>query len=144
GQLFAVRRQSSTNLYPDELIIEIQIPESNPKTGQAFSKFRIRQSIDFAIGSVGVVLNLKSGRISNSRLVLGAAAPIPIRIKAAEQFLNGKKPGTKTAEQAAQIAVKETSPLGKNGYKVQLFRALVKRTILTAVEREGNTEMRQL
>ena len=86
---------------------------------------------------MGVVLNLESGRISNSRLVLGAAAPIPIRIKAAEQFLNGKEPGKETAEQAAQIAVKETSPLGKNGYKVQLFRALVKRTILTAVEREG-------
>ncbi len=139
-QLFAVKQQSSTNLDPDELVIEIQIPEASPDRKQAFSKFRIRQSIDFAIGSVAVVLNLKSGRISDSRLVLGAAAPIPIRIKAAEQFLNGKEPGKKTAEQAAEIAVKGTSPLRRNGYKVQLFKALVKRTILAAIEQKEITE----
>ncbi len=136
GQLFGVKRQSSTNLDSDELVIEIQIPKPNPETVQAYSKFRIRKSIDFAIGSVGVVLKLNSGRISNSRLVLGAAAPIPIRAKAAEEFLNGRAPGVETAEQAAEIAVRETSPLGRNKYKVQLFKALIKRTILTAIEGE--------
>ncbi|RLC18107.1 MAG: pyridine nucleotide-disulfide oxidoreductase [Deltaproteobacteria bacterium] len=140
GQLFGVKRQSSTNLDPDELIIEIQIPETNPETLQAFSKFRIRKSIDFAIGSVGVVLNLNSGRISDSRMALGAVAPIPIRVKKAEQFLNGREPGVETAEQAAEIAVRETSPLGRNKYKVHLFKALVKRTILNALESKGFNE----
>jgi NADPH-dependent glutamate synthase beta subunit-like oxidoreductase/CO/xanthine dehydrogenase FAD-binding subunit len=133
GQLFAVRQQSSTNLGLDEFIIEIQIPEANLGMGQEFLKFRIRKSIDFAIGSVGVVLGLDSGLIANSRLVLGAAAPIPIRIREAEQYLNGKKPEEKTAEKAARIAVAAAFALGRNRYKIQLFRALVKRAILTAI-----------
>jgi xanthine dehydrogenase YagS FAD-binding subunit len=41
-----------TNLDPDELITRIRIPNPASNTLQRFSKFRLRDAIDFAVVSV--------------------------------------------------------------------------------------------
>ena len=59
-------------------------------------------------------------------MVLGAAAPVPFRAKAAEA------PLVDAASAEAAAAVAEAMPLTQNAYKLPLFRTLVRRAILAA------------
>jgi len=65
--------------------------------------------------------------------VLGAVMPVPKRVNEVEDFLKGKAPSLEVAEVAAALAVKGASPLLENEYKVNIVKALVKRSILAAV-----------
>ena len=127
---FAAKPMKSTILDPDELVTEIQIPAPKPGSETSYSKFRIRKSIDFPIVSVATVFNMDSGKINEARIVLGAVAPVPLRVKEVEYFLKGKEIGEEVAEEASAIAVKGANPLAMNEYKVQIVKALVKRAIL--------------
>jgi xanthine dehydrogenase YagS FAD-binding subunit len=60
------------------------------------------------------------------------AAPTPIRAKAAEAVLAGKKIDEATARAAGKAATSGATPLAQNGYKVQLFQTVIYRTILLA------------
>jgi len=64
--------------------------------------------------------------------VLGAAAPVPHRAKAAEQALAGKRITGDMAHDAARAALAGASPLSRNAYKLPIFEALVGRAVLSA------------
>jgi CO/xanthine dehydrogenase FAD-binding subunit len=130
-QFFAARQGRSTVLEDDELVTEILIPAARPGTRQGFFKFRIRKSIDFPIASAAVVYSMENGTAKDARIVLGAAAPTPFRALAAERYLNGQAPDVQAAEAAAEAAIQGVMPLQNNGFKVQVFKALVKRAILS-------------
>lgn len=131
-RFFTARLMKSTILHPDELVAEIQIPAPKPGSKQAFLKFRLRRSIDFPTIAVASVFSMDSEKVSDARIVLGAVAPIPLRIKETEEFLKGRELSEEVAETAGVIAVKGVNPLAKNKYKVQITKALVKRAILAA------------
>ena len=120
----------STVLDHDELIEEILIPAQRPNSVQSYNKFRIRNSIDFPIAGLASVFNSGGGKIKDARLVLSAVAPIPIRLKAVEEFLEGKRADEKTAAEAGELAVKEVRPLAKNRFKVQIVKALLQNALL--------------
>ena len=90
--------------------------------------------------SVAAVLSMNADRVDAVRIVLGAVAPVPLRIKDVEVFLKGKNLNNKSAATAGNIAGKHTLPLSKNKYKVQVAKALVEKVILTLCERtrKGN------
>lgn len=129
-KFFTVRLKRSTILDPDELVTEIQIPAPKPGSKQVFLKFRPRKTLDFPIARVASVIGMNAGKVNEARIVLGAVAPIPLRVKEAEDVLKGREISEETAEAAAAAAVKEATPLSKNKYKVQIIKALVKRAIL--------------
>ena len=131
--LFTARPSQSTILDPDELVTEIQIPAPQQATEQTYQKFRIRQSIDFPIIGVACSLTMDSGKISDARIVLGAVAPVPLRARETEDFLKGKKLTPEVAAAAASVAVKGALPLARNGFKIQITRAMVKRAILSTI-----------
>ncbi len=110
---------------PDEIITEIFVPAMKPGSHQKFLKFALRKSIDFAIVSAAVV---SSG--DDVRVVLGQAAPAPLRALSAEEILRGKTWTPKLAEEAASASLSNARPLGKNAYKLPILKALVKRAIL--------------
>ncbi|MCX5784556.1 MAG: FAD binding domain-containing protein [Elusimicrobia bacterium] len=122
----------STVLDRDELVTEILIPAPRPGSSQSYHKFRIRNSIDFPIAGLAGVFNTGAGKIRDARLVLSAVAPIPLRLKAVEKFLEGKSAGEKTAVAAGELAAKEVRPLAKNRFKVQIVKALLQKAILSA------------
>ena len=129
-RFFTVVPFSSTVLEPGEIVAGITIPDKkNLKT--CYLKFRIRNAIDFPIAGVAVALELKTNIVTAARIVLGAAAPVPLRAREAESILVGREIDEKAAEEAAQAALGGSVRLGKNGYKLKVFRALVKRTILS-------------
>lgn len=121
---------NSTVLEPDELIKEVRIPRPPKKARQSYLKFTLRKPIDFAIVSVAAVIRAKDGVCSDARIVLGALAPAPARAYGAEASIRGKRIDENTATEAAWIALADARPLSMNDYKVQVARALVKRSIL--------------
>jgi CO/xanthine dehydrogenase FAD-binding subunit len=116
----------------DEILMEILIPDSAGKKKFTYEKFRIRKSVDFPIIGVASSYEMDGGMFKDVRIVLGAVAPIPMRMRDVETFLGGKKPSQDVADQAAAIAAQKTIPLEGNAYKVQIMKTLLKRSILAA------------
>ncbi len=127
---FAPDATSATVLDADEMITEIRVPKTAEGTQQHYLKFTLRKPIDFAIVSVASVVGVKNEVCEDARIVLGAVAPAPMRSIGAESVLKGKKITEQVAVEAAEAAVDGVMPLGKNAYKVQITRALVKRAIV--------------
>ena len=75
---------------------------------------------------------MNGNMIASARVVLGAVAPVPWRSEDAERALVGKPLDEATATAAAEAAVRSAQPLSRNGYKVQITKTAVKRSILRA------------
>jgi len=130
---FSAGTMKTSQLEEDELVVEIQIPKPALGSHQDFIKFALRNSHDFPVVSVAALFNMNGDRVDSVRIVLGAVAPVPLRIKDIEDSLKGKKLDKKSAATAAKIAVEQTLSLTKNKYKVQVTKALVERAFLNAM-----------
>ena len=75
---------------------------------------------------------MQGSRCSKASIVLGGAAPYPYRAKAAEAKLNNSEITEDSARAAADAAMANATPLEKNAYKIPIFEAIVRRTILRA------------
>jgi xanthine dehydrogenase YagS FAD-binding subunit len=122
---FAVNGEKITVLDDDEIITEIQIPTPEAGTKSAFIKFAIRKAFDFAIVSCAAAISSSSARIC-----LNGVYNMPYRSTDAENAIAGKAINETNADDAAEAAVADASPLSHNGYKVQIAKAMVKRAIL--------------
>jgi len=116
-------------LAPEEIIVEIQIPNPPENSFQQFLKFTVRKPVDFAIVSTAVLVAIDNGVCSDSRVVLGAVAPGPVRAVGAEQHLKGKKLDAAALREAAELALEGAKPLSRNGYKVEITKTLVNRAL---------------
>jgi len=112
-----------------EMVTEIQIPPLPDGVRQTFVKFRLRESVDFALASVASVMTIKDGICKDAHIVLGAVAPRPVRATGAEKVLIGQAIDDRQADAAARAALEDALPLGKNGYKVAIARELVRQAI---------------
>ncbi len=117
-------------LETDEIITSLSVPRVKPCTKQSFLKFRPRKAIDFSTVSVTSVITSVGDVIQNAKIIVGGVSPLPYEAAAAEQILIGESMKESVAEKVAEAAVKDAMPLTKNGYKVPLVKALVKRSIL--------------
>jgi xanthine dehydrogenase YagS FAD-binding subunit len=124
-------------IQPDELITNITVPATAART--AYYKQGEKESFDWPIADVAVALEMQGARCSKASIVLGAAAPYPYRAKAAEAQLAGAAITEDAARAAAKQALANATPLAKNGYKIPIFEAIIRRTILRAagVSAEG-------
>jgi xanthine dehydrogenase YagS FAD-binding subunit len=118
-------------LATDEMVTEIQIPRILLSTRQIFTKYRLREAVDFAIVSVAMVVILDNGICRDARIVLGAVAPGPFRAVKSEQLLLGKSIDGSIAKAAAIEAIADAKPLSRNAYKVQIAKTLVERALLS-------------
>jgi xanthine dehydrogenase YagS FAD-binding subunit len=121
-------------LKPGEIITEIIVPSSPMATNSTYVKFKERASLDFAISAVAAAVELAADEsVKQARIVLGGVAPIPWRVKKAEDFLTGKKIGESVLAQTATLALDGAQPLSQNGYKVPLTKTLVKRSLVKLI-----------
>ncbi|MCK5200353.1 MAG: hypothetical protein KAR21_18480, partial [Spirochaetales bacterium] len=134
-QFFSVRKNSTTSLYPGEIVTEVEVPLSSGKTTgtriiRRFLKYRTRKSIDFAKVSVALDSCVKDGRIDTIRIVFGGIAPVPFRIRPLEAYLTGKLLSNETMEGMGRILEKHAQPLQKNRYKLAILQAYIKRILM--------------
>ena len=129
-----------TVIEADEMLIEIQVSKPLPHTGVAYGTFNLMELDPPVVGTaVSIMLNPGDGSCTDARIVLGAAAPVPMRAKKAEKALTGREVGDNVIEEAAQAASEEANPISdmhfSEEYKRELVRVLVKRTGRKALER---------
>lgn len=117
-------------LKPGEIVKEIEVPAFVGPTSQRYLKFTLRKPVDFAIVSVASVVTVENGICTDARIALGALAPGPVRSQAAEGLLKGKQINETVAVEAGQIAMAGAKPLSMNGYKIEIAKTLIKRTLL--------------
>lgn len=124
------------SLADDELLTEIRVPALADSVRTAYTKVGQKESFDWPLAEVAVVLDQRGGAVNKVAIVLGAAAPIPWRASGAEKVLAGKAVDQQTAREAATAAVHGATPLSQNAYKIPIFEAVVRRTILAAAGQE--------
>lgn len=119
-----------TILKSKEIITEIILPAPGKNTRSAYIKQVARESYDWSLGDVAVVMETSGNTCRSASIVLGAAAPVPFRSGQAEKAMEGKDINAQNAAGAAEAAMSVARPLSKNGYKVPLFKSIIKQAIL--------------
>jgi len=123
------------DLQPHEILTAVYLPKTAPGVRMAHVKQGQKDSFDWPLADVAVVLDFDPDNLcQKASVVLGAAAPVPHRAKAAEALLTGKRIDEKVAGAAAHAALDGATPLSKNAYKLPLFETLVRRATLRAAE----------
>jgi len=113
---------------PDEILTAINVPAA-PGVRSTYTSVRQKAAFDWPLVSAAVALRVEGGIVREARIILGAVATVPLRSAAAEQALVGRRLDDHTAEAIANAAVTGAQPLSENGYKVELLRTLLRRTL---------------
>lgn len=126
--------ERENDLKPGEILTSVILPPPGAGVRSRHLRQGELDSFDWPIADVAVVLELDTQeKCSRASVILGAAAPVPYRAKGAEYALIGKRISDDTARRAASAAIAGAAPLRKNGYKLPIFAALVRKAILGAV-----------
>jgi xanthine dehydrogenase YagS FAD-binding subunit len=126
-------RDRDTTLASDEVLTHVSVPAVAAHTSAAYHKQTERDSYDWPICDVAVVLTTKDRKVETARIVAGAVAPVPRRMMASEKLLLGREIDELLAAEAARLAVGDATPTQRNSYKVQVLETVVRRTILGAM-----------
>ena len=133
----------TTALAPDEMLVEVALPDLAPGTGCAFTEFARRRG-DYAIMGVAALLTLDdNGVIRDTRLVYLNAGDGPMNASGAAGLLLGQTPSPDLfAAAAAMAAESEIEPMGNvhgtPDYQRHLARVLAGRALQTALQRAGH------
>ncbi len=123
-----------TDLGPDEIITAVEVPAKGFATNYSYLKIRDRMSYAFALVSVAAALELKDGTIQEARLALGGVAHKPWRDPAAEAALRGQSGEEASFARAADLLLRDARPLAHNGFKIDLARRAIIRTLTQAAQ----------
>jgi xanthine dehydrogenase YagS FAD-binding subunit len=121
-------------LEPLELITAVELAPPERATRQRYRKVRERRSFAFALVSIAAVLALEGEMVADVGIALGGVAHVPWRATRAEETLRGARISEETATRAAEAELAQATPLRDNGYKVELSRNLITRTLLELSE----------
>ena len=129
-----------TVLKPGEILKKITIPPQETNTGSAYIKFGRRAAMELPLIGIGVLLTLDTDleTCTKARIVLGVAAPTPIRAFEAEKALVGQKITEEILVNAGQIAADESqvrdSVRGKAWHRKEMIRVQVRRMGLKCLD----------
>jgi len=126
-------------LKPGELVVEIHVDRPQGLRS-AYRKIKQKQAFDWPLADAAVAWREEGGVAKNVRIVIGSAAPVPWRAKAAEALLEGKRIDAALATKAGAAALAGATPLGKNAYKLPMVAAVVRRTLLASAGLPDGTE----
>ncbi len=126
-------RDRDTALARDEVLTHVTVPPVAANTTAAYHKQTERDSYDWPICDVAVVLTTTDRKVESANIVAGAVAPVPRRMTASENLLLGHEIDEGLAAEAGRLAVQGATPTAKNGYKVPVLEAVVRRTIMAAM-----------
>jgi xanthine dehydrogenase YagS FAD-binding subunit len=116
-------------LAADEILVEVILPAATRGTRSTYHKVLDREAWTHAVVGAAMVLEMDGDVCRRARIVLSGVAPIPWRVPDAEQLLAGQRVTPALAARVGEAAVAGARPLAKNGYKVPLTNAVVRRTV---------------
>jgi xanthine dehydrogenase YagS FAD-binding subunit len=121
--------ERETALEPGELIVAIDVPDSELARRSAYLKVRDRASFEFAVVSAAVALRVEGGVIQGSRIAAGGVGTTPWRLRNCEALLVGARPGDAAFQMAAERAADGAQMLSRNGFKIELLKRVVFRAL---------------
>jgi len=116
-------------LEPGDIITSVLIAPAAKNMKSYYIKQGARASYDWALADVAIVAEVSGSKCKNAKVALGAAAPIPMRAKEAERILMDNGISEESGLKAAETAMKNAKPLEKNGYKVPIFKTIIRRAV---------------
>jgi 4-hydroxybenzoyl-CoA reductase beta subunit len=121
---------------PDELVIQIQMPSLPPHSGTSSLKYRWRESLDFPIVSAAawVLKDPEQGTCPDVRLVLGALASAPIRLKKTEDLLKNRILGDGIIQEAVHEGMKGIPIVSCSGVPASYIRKMAQTFALRAIK----------
>jgi len=122
--------QRDTVLERDDLIVAVDLPALTVAANSRYRKVRERASFSFALVSVAAALDVVDGEVRDVRIAFGGIAHKPWRARAAEEALRGSTAGEEAFRRAADAELTKAEPLRDNGYKVELARNTLVRTLV--------------
>ena len=134
----------ATDLQPDELLVEIAVPDLPPRTGWAFDEVARRHG-DYAMAGAAATVTLAAdGSIVAARLVYLSVGDYPTQAFQAEAALIGEQPTSAAIRAAAEIAAAQDIAPGSDihasaAYRRHLAKVLAERVLARAVERAKTT-----
>ena len=135
----------TTDLGPEEMLTEIEIPAADPDCGWSFKEIARRHGDYAQVGVAARVALGGDGRCRAARLVYLSVGDVPIDARAAADLLLGEAPTAEVLEAAARTAAQsEVEPVtdihATEAYKRRLTAVLTRRALETAVERARRRE----
>lgn len=122
-----------TAIEPDELIaaITFSIPEGD--FFGSFQKLGLRKAMNIAVANVAVLIKMVDGKVTDTRISLGAVGPTAIRAFGAEKELNGSNLTDQVIARIGELGAQNSSPIddirASAGYRRKMIRALVIRCL---------------
>jgi carbon-monoxide dehydrogenase medium subunit len=127
-----------TVLDPDEVVTEIQVPEPPAGSVGVYEKHSLRR-MDVAVVGVAVLLVPDGEMCGDVKVALSAVAPTPMRARAAEDILRGRRPTRELIGAAARAAAEESRPLtdirASAEFRRETVEQLTARVIYEVLER---------
>jgi aerobic carbon-monoxide dehydrogenase medium subunit len=123
-----------TVLEEGEMVQEVIVPNPGDKAFASYINLS-RTKPDITKVSVGVMVRRSNGVCEDVRIAVGAAAPVIVRVKKAENLFKGDKMTTSLIEQAAKAACEDdavrpiTDIRSTAEYRRDMVKVLVSRTL---------------
>jgi xanthine dehydrogenase YagS FAD-binding subunit len=115
----------------DEVITLVSIPPLPTGSRGVFTKYAVRDSFDFALSSVAMVMELEGGDYCKGlRVAIGGVANNPFRATRVESELTGRRLSRGLLEACVEKVFKKEAPLNKNAYRIHLTKELVRQAVL--------------
>lgn len=118
-----------TTMRPGEVLTAVRLPSKWAGARFYFEKVADRDVWDFALVSIATAMQMNDGVIGENRVVIGAVACTPHRLRNVEDALRGQSLGEETANAVAPMASRGAQPLNNNHYKLPLMENLLRRAV---------------
>ena len=132
------RGYKEMDLGEDELLASIYLPRSDTKLIQYYRKVGTRKAQAISKVCFAAVADVRDSTIETVRIALGSVAPIPLRCKATESFLEGKLIRESFIELAQSELGREIAPI-TDVRSTKEYRLQVSQNLLEEFLRSFNT-----
>ena len=128
-----------TVLEPGQILSEVIVSPKVPGEGAAYRVFGLRATNFITVAGAAAYLRVEGGQCAEARLALGAVAPTPVRVAAAEDALVGSTLSDDDLVEVGLSAGEASSPIsdirGSAEHRRELVGKLCVRALRCALER---------
>lgn len=124
----------------DEVLAFVELPRHR-FTREAFFKVGLRNALAISVVNGVVALDMEGGVVKDARVSVGAVAPVPLRITAAETLLCENVLTEELAEEAGKLVTQSVSPISdlraSAEYRAYMAGTMVKRQLRGFMEEDA-------
>ena len=113
-------------LAPGEMITEVALQPPRAGERALYKRAISRTYAEWPLVELCARAVMSGGAFSFVQLAAGGIAPVPLRLKAVEAALQGKRTDATTIAAAARLAATDAKPLPMTAYKLDLLEGLVR------------------